>query len=64
MLTDVDERLREEARRFELRFTCESCAHFDPVRERCAHGYPTAPHRNVRLAEVESLLFCKEHELS
>lgn len=64
MLTEVDDRLREEARRFELRFTCESCAHFDPVSERCASGYPNQAHHGIRLARLQTLSFCKEFELA
>jgi hypothetical protein len=64
VVTEVDEQLREEARRFELCFTCETCAHFDPAAVRCASGYPTEPHRGIRLAEARSIVFCKEYELS
>jgi hypothetical protein len=60
----VDERLRGEAARYALRFGCESCAHFAPETSRCGNGYPTEPHLGVELARVESLLFCKEFELS
>jgi len=61
--TRVDPRLREEAERFELRFTCEHCVHFEPERSGCAHGYPTAPHRGVVLALEREIEFCKEFEL-
>jgi hypothetical protein len=64
VLTEVDDRLREEAGRFELRFTCETCAHFDPITENCASGYPNDAHRRVRLASVSTLSFCKEYELA
>ncbi|RYZ06922.1 MAG: hypothetical protein EOO73_14120 [Myxococcales bacterium] len=60
----VDAQLRSEAERFELRFGCESCAHFAPETRACGNGYPTAPHVGVQLSRVESLLFCKEFELS
>ncbi len=43
--TRVDDRLRNEAQRFELRFGCEHCAHFDPpsrrMRERLPGGAPS-----------------------
>jgi hypothetical protein len=42
---------RAERVRFELRFTCEHCTYFDPERERCTHGYPTAEHRDARYRE-------------
>jgi hypothetical protein len=58
----VDARLREEARRFALRFACEDCAHFDAHREACVHGYPAAP-RLAEIDEEDELLFCKEFEL-
>lgn len=63
-VTRVDERLRREASQFSLRFGCESCAHFDPERRACANGYPTRAHLGIDLAQVSSLEFCKEFELS
>lgn len=63
MRTVVDAALRHEATEFRLRFTCESCAHFDDARRTCAEGYPNASHRDVRLAEVPELEFCKSFEL-
>ncbi|HET7541478.1 MAG TPA: hypothetical protein VFK05_16495 [Polyangiaceae bacterium] len=62
MRTLVDLRLREEAARFQLRFTCEHCVHFAAERRACANGYPTAPHLDVDLSR-HSLEFCKEFEL-
>ncbi len=63
MRTLIDATLRAEAKRFELRFTCEDCAHFAAERQGCAHGYPTAAHLGVDLELRESLEFCKEFEL-
>ena len=63
MITLVDDNLRREARRYRLVFGCESCAHFDPPGERCAHGFPTEAHRGVDLDAVSELAFCKEFEL-
>jgi hypothetical protein len=60
----VDERLRQEAARFELRFGCESCAHFAPEQSACGNGYPTAPHLGVDLSRAHSLQFCKEFEVA
>ena len=63
MLTLVDDTLRREARRYGLRFGCESCAHYDAPRERCANGFPTEAHRGVDLERASELFFCKEFEL-
>lgn len=65
-----------ERSRFSLRFTCEHCTYFNPVNERCTHGYPNAEHREQRyhveaarsLATPDqpgagALVFCKEFEL-
>jgi hypothetical protein len=60
----VDDRLREEARRYLFRFGCESCAHFAPESRSCSHGYPTTPHLHVDLDRVDALEFCKAFELS
>lgn len=59
MKTDVDQRLRDEAERFQLRFRCEDCVHFEG--ETCSHGYPTEPHRQSLVAPI--VFFCKEHEM-
>jgi hypothetical protein len=61
--TLIDPNLRAEAKRFELRFTCEDCAHFAAERRACANGYPTRAHLGVDLEAEESLEFCKEFEL-
>jgi hypothetical protein len=61
--TEVDAKLRDEAARYRLRFTCEHCAHFVPERIACAHGYPVRAHHALDLAELRSLEFCKEFEL-
>ena len=53
-----------EARKFNLAFTCERCAHFDPPSGRCASGYPNEEHRDVHLDEREAFVFCKEFELA
>jgi hypothetical protein len=51
----------DERGRFELRFCCEDCAHFDAASGRCRHEWPNEPHRSEhRDAEVD---FCKEFEL-
>jgi hypothetical protein len=59
--TLIDERLRLEAARFEFRFACDDCAHFDAVGARCSLAYPAAPRRDALLGpEME---FCKAFEL-
>ena len=51
--------------RFALRFTCEDCGHFDPERERCAHGFPTREHRAAHYASADApLVFCKDFDLT
>jgi hypothetical protein len=64
MVSEVDERLRREAERFELCFGCETCAHFEPERAACGDGWPNAPHHGVKLATARSVVFCKGFELS
>jgi hypothetical protein len=61
--TPIDLRLREEAARFQLRFTCEHCVHFAADRQACANEYPTHAHLAIDLDNAESLEFCKEFEL-
>jgi hypothetical protein len=64
MITPVDEQLRHEAERFRFRFSCESCCHYDPERDRCGNGYPHQAHRGIRLQAAPEVVFCKEFELS
>ncbi|MBI2393899.1 MAG: hypothetical protein HYV09_30285 [Deltaproteobacteria bacterium] len=72
MKTRVDLRLLEEVRRFDLRFTCDDCAHFARSSdvsaggdgggaERCAHGWPRGE-RSRPLSPGEQIEFCKEFE--
>lgn len=64
MLSIVNDRLRDEACRYQLRFECEDCAHFEPVQQSCASGYPNQDHRRLPLAGRATLVFCKEFELA
>jgi len=61
--TRVDALFRSEVERFQLRFTCEHCAHFEPERRACAHGYPNETHRGIELEAVNDLEFGTEFEL-
>ncbi len=61
MKTLVDERLRAEAARYDLRFACPNCAYFDELAQRCAEGYPIDEHRETELSRRE-ILFCKLFE--
>ena len=75
MIHVVDDRLRAEARRFDLRFACPDCASFDPdgidpegeaegaPRGRCSLGYPNAMHRDPSLQGRAEVVFCKAFEL-
>lgn len=64
MLTIVDLALRREASLYKLKYTCESCAHFDEERRRCAEGYPSEPHVEDRATRALTLYFCKSFELT
>lgn len=76
MILPLDDRLREEARRFRLVFACPDCASFDPsdpeelgrdepgaANARCALGYPIAPHVSRSLDDRDEIVFCKAFEL-
>ena len=64
MIHRVDDRLRDEARRFRLVFACPDCIEFDPDGDRCALGYPTEPHRSPSLDDRSEVVFCKAFETS
>ncbi|MCA9583296.1 MAG: hypothetical protein KC416_15960 [Myxococcales bacterium] len=58
-LADTD----AERERYQLRFACDDCAHFDPPREGCSLGYPVDEHREGK-SVAEALTSCKEFELT
>jgi hypothetical protein len=60
----VDDRLRDEARRFRLVFACPDCASFEPISGGCSLGYPNADHRDRQLDDRAELVFCKAFELA
>ncbi|MFO0681535.1 MAG: hypothetical protein U0234_05775 [Sandaracinus sp.] len=60
MEIERDDRLDEEAARFGLVRHCEECVLYDEERDRCAHGYPTEPHK--RSASRKLVVFCKDFE--
>lgn len=62
MKTRVDDRFREEAARFALRFACDDCVHFDETHARCSLGYPPHPRRGA--LEGTHLELCKSFELA
>ena len=75
MIVPVDALLRREVEAHRLRFTCESCAHFDeaappaappgePGGGRCSLGFPHEPHTRARFDTAPDLAFCKAFELS
>jgi hypothetical protein len=55
----------EESARFQLRFCCEECAHFDPRADGCAHEWPSERHRREPAPAPPATMidFCKEFEL-
>jgi len=59
--TRVTLRLLGEIQAFRLRYACDDCAHFDPIEERCTHGYPLGERRRA-LVEGDEIVFCKEFE--
>lgn len=63
MVTPIDGKLREEARRFRLVFACPDCEAFDPEADRCSLGFPHQPHRDPSLEGRDEVIFCKAFEL-
>lgn len=63
MIHAVDERLRDEARRYRLAFACSDCAHVIPESQGCSLGFPSEPHRSADLEGRSEVIFCKAFEL-
>lgn len=68
MIHRVDERLRDEARRFHLVFACPDCVSFDDgggegAPGSCSLGFPNEMHRDPRLEGRAEVIFCKAFEL-
>jgi hypothetical protein len=77
MIHRLDDRLREEARRYRLVFACPDCASFEPSvpdpdeagalppgrGPRCSLGYPVTPHLSPSLDDRDEIIFCKAFEL-
>ncbi|MFS8067359.1 MAG: hypothetical protein ACMG6S_13445, partial [Byssovorax sp.] len=64
MIHRVDDRLREEARRYRLVFACPDCVSFDPEGGGCSLGFPNEMHRDPSLEERSEVIFCKAFELA
>lgn len=66
MILPIDALLRREVAVHQLRFTCESCAHFDDVAPggRCSLGFPHQPHLRSTFESADRIAFCKAYELS
>lgn len=63
MITAVDDRLRDEARRFHLVFACPDCAAYDADADACSFGFPNEAHRDPTLDHRREVIFCKAFEL-
>jgi hypothetical protein len=63
LIHTVDDRLREEAGRYDLRFACPDCASYDDEARRCSLGFPPEPHQNPRMEGRAEVIFCKAFEL-
>lgn len=57
-----DDRFREQAAAYGLRYQCEDCGLFDVVRG-CAHGYPVERHTRASSSE-QLVVFCKDFEVA
>ena len=64
MIHRVDEALRDEVRRYRLRFLCTDCAQFEEDRGLCSLGYPNDDHVRADLERQDELVFCKHFELA
>lgn len=63
MIHVVDDRLRDEARRFDLRFACPDCASFDDEARSCSLRFPNEMHLDPTIEGRRQIVFCKAFEL-
>ena len=52
--------------KYNFRFTCEDCVHFDGHTESCIHEFPNQMHRMHRYTDSprpKTILFCKDFDL-
>lgn len=53
--------------KFETRFSCEECSHFDSLNETCTIGYVTSHHRQAAQEQqyllAGNIAFCRFHEI-
>jgi hypothetical protein len=65
VLIPQDALFRKQREQYRFRFTCEHCVLFEEDSGGCAHGFPTAQHREaVYEDENAPLVFCKHFELA
>lgn len=63
MITPVDLQLCRDLGRFDFKFCCEECIHYEPTNLECSLGYCSAPHRARPLELGGTVVFCKTFEL-
>lgn len=53
--------------KYETRFSCDECSHFDHVAEKCSLGYNSQPHRKAnQIKQYElsgNMALCRFHEI-
>lgn len=64
MILPIDALLRREVEAHRLRFTCETCAHFDEEAGRCSLGFPHRDHLRATFDDGTAIAFCKAYELA
>lgn len=63
MFVQMSEEFRRESKRYNLAFTCQSCAYF--LDDNCTIHYPVEPHRQETVDELKNgdrMYFCKMFE--
>jgi hypothetical protein len=64
MITEVDSRFCSDVVRYDFKYCCEDCVHYEPIGFECSLGFSSDPHRARPLHVGDTVVFCKAFELT
>lgn len=64
MITEVDSRFCNDVVRYDFKYCCEDCVHYETTNFECSLGFSSSPHRARPLQVGGTVVFCKAFELT